>query len=49
MRLNKMDVLGLLQEHGAVASGHFRLASGLHTPVYLQTARGAGYRLIADG
>ena len=37
-RLNKMDVLGLLQEHGAVASGHFRLASGLHTPVYLQTA-----------
>jgi orotate phosphoribosyltransferase len=33
-----MDVLGLLQEHGAVASGHFRLASGLHTPVYLQTA-----------
>ncbi len=37
-RLNKMDVLGLLQEHGAVASGHFRLASGLHTPVYLQPA-----------
>lgn len=37
-RMNKMDVLGLLQEHGAVASGHFRLASGLHTPVYLQTA-----------
>jgi len=35
---NKMDVLGLLQEHGAVASGHFRLASGLHTPIYLQTA-----------
>ena len=35
---NKMDVLGLLQEHGAVASGHFRLVSGLHTPVYLQTA-----------
>jgi len=33
-----MDVLGILQEHGAVAGGHFRLASGLHTPVYLQTA-----------
>jgi orotate phosphoribosyltransferase len=33
-----MDVLGLLQEHGAVVSGHFRLASGLHTPIYLQTA-----------
>ena len=37
-RMHKMDVLGLLQEHGAVASGHFRLASGLHTPVYLQPA-----------
>ena len=37
-RLGKMDVLGLLQEHGAVVGGHFRLASGLHTPVYLQTA-----------
>lgn len=35
---NKTDVLGLLQEHGAVASGHFRLASGLHTSVYLQPA-----------
>lgn len=38
MRINKMDVLGMLQEHGAVVSGHFRLATGLHTPVYLQTA-----------
>ena len=47
MRLNKMDVLGLLQEHGAVASGHFRLASGLHTPVYLQTALVLQYPHVA--
>lgn len=48
MRLNKMDVLGLLQEHGAVASGHFRLASGLHTPVYLQTALVLQYPHVAQ-
>ncbi len=43
----KMDVLGLLQEHGAVVSGHFRLASGLHTPVYLQTALVLQYPHVA--
>ena len=48
MRMNKMDVLGLLQEHGAVASGHFRLASGLHTPVYLQTALVLQYPHVAQ-
>jgi orotate phosphoribosyltransferase len=48
MRLNKMDVLGLLQEHGAVASGHFRLASGLHTPIYLQTALVLQYPHVAQ-
>jgi orotate phosphoribosyltransferase len=44
----KMDVLGLLQEHGAVVSGHFRLASGLHTPVYLQTALVLQYPHVAQ-
>lgn len=48
MRMNKMDVLGLLQEHGAVVSGHFRLASGLHTPVYLQTALVLQYPHVAQ-
>ncbi len=43
-----MDVLGLLQEHGAVACGHFRLASGLHTPVYLQTALVLQYPHVAQ-
>ena len=46
--LNKMDILGLLQEHGAVVSGHYRLASGLHTPVYLQTALVLQYPHVAQ-
>lgn len=46
--LQKMDVLGLLQEHGAVVSGHFQLASGLHTPVYVQTALVLQYPYVAQ-
>lgn len=46
--LNKMDVLGILQEHGAVVSGHFRLASGLHSPVYIQTALVLQYPHVAQ-
>ncbi len=45
--MKKMDVLGLLQEHGAVVSGHFQLASGLHTPVYFQTALVLQYPHVA--
>jgi orotate phosphoribosyltransferase len=41
-------VLGLLQEHGAVVSGHFQLASGLHSPVYVQTARVLQYPHVAQ-
>jgi orotate phosphoribosyltransferase len=37
-RYRKLDVLGILQEHGAVMEGHFRLPSGLHTTTYIQTA-----------
>jgi len=37
-RLTKLDVIGLLQEHGALLSGHFRLPSGLHSQTYVQTA-----------
>ncbi len=47
-RLNKMDLLGLLQEHGAVASGHFKLASGLHTPVYIQPPLVLQYPYVAQ-
>lgn len=46
--LNKMDVLGLLQEHGAVVSGHFQLASGLHSAVYVQTALVLQYPHVAQ-
>lgn len=45
--LKKMDVLGLLQEHGAVVSGHFQLSSGLHSPVYVQTALVLQYPHVA--
>lgn len=46
--LKKMDVLGLLQEHGAVVTGHFQLASGLHSPVYIQTALVLQYPHVAQ-
>lgn len=46
--MKKTDVLGLLQEHGAVVSGHFQLASGLHSPVYVQTALVLQYPHVAQ-
>ena len=33
-----LDVAALLQETGALQSGHFRLSSGLHSPSYVQCA-----------
>lgn len=48
MIMKKMDVLGLLQEHGAVVSGHYQLASGLHSPVYVQTALVLQYPHVAQ-
>lgn len=33
------DVRALLEETGALLSGHFRLSSGLHSPNYVQCAR----------
>lgn len=46
--MRKMDVLGLLQEHGAIVPGHFRLASGLHCPAYIQTALVLQYPNVAQ-
>jgi len=34
-----LDVSALLQETGALLTGHFRLSSGLHSPNYVQCAR----------
>jgi orotate phosphoribosyltransferase len=33
-----LDVAALLQETGALLTGHFRLSSGLHSPNYVQCA-----------
>jgi orotate phosphoribosyltransferase len=45
--MDKLEVISLLQEHGAILNGHFQLASGLHSPVYLQTARVLQYPHVA--
>ncbi|MBI4249260.1 MAG: orotate phosphoribosyltransferase [Elusimicrobia bacterium] len=36
--LSKFDMMGLLEEHEALMSGHFVLPSGSHTPTFMQTA-----------
>ncbi|MGN0024743.1 MAG: phosphoribosyltransferase family protein [Candidatus Avelusimicrobium sp.] len=37
MPRNNMDVLCLLQEHGAILEGHFVMPSGFHSQTYIQT------------
>ena len=37
-KLGKLDLCGILEEHGALLTGHFRLNSGLHSSNYIQTA-----------
>ncbi|HJQ38857.1 MAG TPA: orotate phosphoribosyltransferase [Thermoanaerobaculia bacterium] len=34
-----LDIRALLEETGALLTGHFRLSSGLHSPNYVQCAR----------
>lgn len=38
MPRNNIDVLCLLQEHGAILEGHFVMPSGFHSQTYLQTS-----------
>ncbi len=38
MPRNNVDVLCLLQEHGAILEGHFVMPSGFHSQTYLQTS-----------
>lgn len=38
MPRNNIDVLCLLQEHGAILEGHFEMPSGFHSQTYLQTS-----------
>ncbi|MGB2579969.1 orotate phosphoribosyltransferase [Elusimicrobium simillimum] len=35
MRNKKLDILSLLQEHGALLDGHFCLPSGMHSQLYI--------------
>jgi orotate phosphoribosyltransferase len=37
--VNPVEVMEVLERHGAVMSGHFRLASGRHSDVYVQKFR----------
>lgn len=38
MPKNNMDILCLLQEHGAILEGHFVMPSGFHSQTYIQTS-----------
>lgn len=38
MPKNNIDVLCLLQEHGAFVEGHFEMPSGFHSQTYIQTS-----------
>ena len=38
MPRNNLDVLCLLQEHGAIMEGHFVMPSGFHSQTYIQTS-----------
>ena len=38
MPRNNIDILCLLQEHGAILEGHFVMPSGFHSQTYLQTS-----------
>jgi orotate phosphoribosyltransferase len=46
--LTKLDVIGLLQEHGAIVNGHYQLPSGLHSQTWVQTALVLQYPHLAQ-
>lgn len=48
MSKSKFDIVGILQEHGAIVSGHFQLPSGFHTQTYIQTSTVLQYPHIAQ-
>ncbi|MDD2772060.1 MAG: orotate phosphoribosyltransferase [Elusimicrobiales bacterium] len=45
---NNLDVVGILQEHGAILNGHFQLPSGFHSQSYVQTSMVMQYPHIAQ-
>src|SRR5271157_5985466 len=46
-RVEKSDIIGMLQEHGAIADGHFELLSGLHSTTYIRTGAVLQYPYMA--
>ncbi|MFA5160871.1 MAG: phosphoribosyltransferase family protein [Elusimicrobiales bacterium] len=44
---NNLDMVGILQEHGAILNGHFVLPSGFHSQSYVQTSLAMQYPHIA--
>jgi orotate phosphoribosyltransferase len=48
MPKGKFDIIGVLQEHGAILTGHFQLPSGFHSETYIQTSIVLQYPTIAQ-
>lgn len=48
MAKSKFDIVGILQEHGAILNGHFKLPSGFHSQTYIQTSIVLQYPHIAQ-
>jgi len=46
--MNETEVHTLLEEHGALQAGHFKLSSGRHSDVFVQTALVLQYPGIAE-
>ena len=44
---DNLDIVGILQEHGAILNGHFQLPSGFHSQSYVQTSLVMQYPHIA--
>ena len=47
-RMEKSDVICMLQEHGAIVTGHFELPSGLHSATYAELAVVLQYPFMAQ-
>lgn len=48
MAKSRFDIVGILQEHGAILNGHFQLPSGFHSQTYIQTSIVLQYPHIAQ-
>jgi len=48
MQKNHVDILSILEEHGAFIHGHFRLTSGRHSGLYIQAGSVMGHPHIAQ-